>query len=343
MVDFPKMSTVNELAVSGAFVITKHWRLTFSSSPPNAPFPRVADTYAWENTRARAIAHSGADYWSAVAQKVCIPSFATLLPEDRINGLFLNVRDAEYEYHDPVTQRVKMGCTDDSCTNCKGEYPMAIASCNTSVTCQVRVGVRGVRFECKAKGAVRRVVSLLFGFGLGSCFRAHSPLSKSHVIGPWKQMLSPGRCFACSGGLSAKPLEGFEIHPGPPAPDPYRCAPCSQGICFRLRAPHTRTHAHAHERNDCSESLEFLDRRPGVCVDICVRINIPVCVDVCVQRRQTTSTPTPIAGRDRGAEAAAEICQRGQSSFGQDWHAALVIRKTRLQQRICPPPAPVFP
>ena len=157
MVDFPKMSTVNELAVSGAFVITKHWRLTFSSSPPNAPFPRVADTYAWENTRARAIAHSGADYWSAVAQKVCIPSFATLLPEDRINGLFLNVRDAEYEYHDPVTQRVKMGCTDDSCTNCKGEYPMAIASCNTSVTCQVRVGVRGVRFECKAKGAVRRV------------------------------------------------------------------------------------------------------------------------------------------------------------------------------------------
>jgi len=39
---------------------------------------------------------------------VCIPSFATLLPADRANGLILNVRDAECEYHDPVTQRVKM-------------------------------------------------------------------------------------------------------------------------------------------------------------------------------------------------------------------------------------------
>ena len=62
------------------------------------------------------------DYGLWSRKKVCIPSFATLLPADRANGLLLNVRDAECEYHDPVTQRVKMGCTDDSCTNCKGEY-----------------------------------------------------------------------------------------------------------------------------------------------------------------------------------------------------------------------------
>ena len=64
--------------------------------------------------------HRTTGLWSR--KKVCIPSFATLLPADRANGLLLNVRDAECEYHDPVTQRVKMGCTDDSCTNCKGEY-----------------------------------------------------------------------------------------------------------------------------------------------------------------------------------------------------------------------------
>jgi len=72
---------------------------------------------------------------------------------DRANALFLNVRDAECEYHDPVTQRVKMGCTDDSCTNCKGEYRFL----------QHRRHMPGedesvlVRFECKAKGAGRRV------------------------------------------------------------------------------------------------------------------------------------------------------------------------------------------
>lgn len=135
MVDFPKMPTVTALSVTGAFVITKHWRLTFSSSPSMS---KVADTFAWENTRARAIAHSSPDYWSVVAQKACVPSYATLLPDDRANGQLLNIIKPQFEYHDPVTQRVKVGCHDDSCTNCTGEYPMSMATCNTSVTCQVR-------------------------------------------------------------------------------------------------------------------------------------------------------------------------------------------------------------
>ena len=107
---------------------------------------------------------------------MCIPSFATLLPADRANWLFLNVRDAECEYHDPVTQRVKMGCTDDSCTNCKGEYRFL----------QHRRHMPGedesvlVRFECKAKVQ-----------GAGSSLREFAFWVWARFLTvPWKQMLS---------------------------------------------------------------------------------------------------------------------------------------------------------
>mmetsp|Transcript_29241 Transcript_29241/g.93951 ORF Transcript_29241/g.93951 Transcript_29241/m.93951 type:complete len:380 (+) Transcript_29241:388-1527(+) len=42
------------------------------------------------------------------------------------------------------------------------------------------------------------------------------------------QVLSPGSCKVCTGGVADTKLEGFAIWPGPPAPLPYKCAPCSQ-------------------------------------------------------------------------------------------------------------------
>lgn len=129
--DFPKTTTMSENSVSGAFVIVKHWRLTISTS---ASLQIVGDTYAWENTRARAIGHSKPDYLEHFAQNTCIPSFRNLLPEDREN-----IETPEFEYHDPVTQRVKLGCHDDTCSNCTFDLPMAQHSCKDSVTCQVRV------------------------------------------------------------------------------------------------------------------------------------------------------------------------------------------------------------
>jgi hypothetical protein len=170
-------------------------------------------------------------------------------------------------------------------------------------------------------------------------------------------MLSPGRCFACSGGLSAKPLEGFEIHPGPPAPAAYRCTPCSQGMCVALCALHgyTRTHTHVSTLTVTCTRLRRFDGScqqilimhlclpPFLCRCLCpCSMNVSDCVGVCKQRRQITSTPTPSVGQDRGAVAAAWICQLGQSSFGPDWHVACVIKKTLLQLRICPP-SPLHP
>uniref|UniRef100_A0A7S0EYN5 Uncharacterized protein n=1 Tax=Hanusia phi TaxID=3032 RepID=A0A7S0EYN5_9CRYP len=42
------------------------------------------------------------------------------------------------------------------------------------------------------------------------------------------QVLSPGSCRVCTGGVADTKLEGFAVWPGPPAPQPYKCAPCSQ-------------------------------------------------------------------------------------------------------------------
>lgn len=96
--------------------------------------------------------------------------------------------------------------------------------------------------------------------------------------------------------------------------------PASHARCFH-QAGALRAQAACQRSRSRASKFILAPRRP-------IHIDVPRAR----KRRQTTSTPTPIAGRDRGAEAAAEICQRGQSSFGQDWHAALVIRKTRLQQ-----------
>jgi hypothetical protein len=126
---FPRGTTISEDSASGGFVIVKHWRLTISTS---ASLEIVGDTYAWENTRARAIGHSRPDYIEHFAQQTCIPSFKNLLPEEREN-----VEMQEFEYHDPVTQRVKLGCSDDTCSSCMFDVPMAEHSCKDSVTCQV--------------------------------------------------------------------------------------------------------------------------------------------------------------------------------------------------------------
>ena len=131
-VSYPRLSTVDNESISGAFVINKHWKLA------------VGDNQTWEETRARAIAHNQPDYYEAFAQRVCIPSFKFLLPDDSgfkilnypFNGRLLV---AGFEYHDPVTQRVKVGCKDDKCSDCTAEKPMAQLSCSDSVTCQVLV------------------------------------------------------------------------------------------------------------------------------------------------------------------------------------------------------------
>jgi len=126
---FPRTTTISDESVSGAYIIVKHWRLTVSTS---ASLQTVGDTYAWENTRARAIGHSKPDFLEFFAQNTCIPSFKNLLPEDREN-----IEMPEFEYYDPVTQRVKLGCSDDSCSDCTIEVTMAEHLCKDSVTCQV--------------------------------------------------------------------------------------------------------------------------------------------------------------------------------------------------------------
>jgi len=61
------MTTITDESVAGAFILTKHWKLTFSTA---ASMQQVGDSYAWENTRARATGHSAADLWVHTFPKV---------------------------------------------------------------------------------------------------------------------------------------------------------------------------------------------------------------------------------------------------------------------------------
>ena len=88
--EIPRTTTDSTRSVSGAFSVVKHWRLTDSTdmvqlqkwladSTDTVQLPKVADTYAWENTRARAIAHGAWDYAEFFASRTCIPSFTVRL------------------------------------------------------------------------------------------------------------------------------------------------------------------------------------------------------------------------------------------------------------------------
>ena len=88
--EIPRTTTDSTRSVSGAFSVVKHWRLTDSTdmvqlqkwltdSTDMVQLPKVADTYAWENTRARAIAHGEWDYAEFFASRTCIPSFTVRL------------------------------------------------------------------------------------------------------------------------------------------------------------------------------------------------------------------------------------------------------------------------
>eukprot|EP00286_Rhodomonas_abbreviata_P000419 CAMPEP_0181291280 /NCGR_PEP_ID=MMETSP1101-20121128/1881_1 /TAXON_ID=46948 /ORGANISM="Rhodomonas abbreviata, Strain Caron Lab Isolate" /LENGTH=161 /DNA_ID=CAMNT_0023395657 /DNA_START=1093 /DNA_END=1575 /DNA_ORIENTATION=- len=86
------------------------------------------------------------------------------------------------------------------------------------------------------------------------------------------QLLSPGRCFVCSGGLNLADLAvaGFVAWPGPPAPNPGFCQPCSY-------APDN----YLYSLSECRPGLGCGDCKPGMACGACGEKDspLPACGD----------------------------------------------------------------
>ena len=61
-----------------------------------------------------------------------------------------------------------------------------------------------------------------------NCTKAARPMARDICLeGLTCQILAPGRCLVCTGGLAGDDVPGFKTWAGPPSPNPYYCQPCS--------------------------------------------------------------------------------------------------------------------
>mmetsp|Transcript_46564 Transcript_46564/g.110325 ORF Transcript_46564/g.110325 Transcript_46564/m.110325 type:complete len:399 (+) Transcript_46564:146-1342(+) len=82
------------------------------------------------------------------------------------------------------------------------------------------------------------------------------------------QLLAPGRCFVCSGNLDGAGMEriqGFVAWPGPPAPEPNTCQPCSS-------APDN----YLYQDSECSVGVGCGDCKPGMACGACGQKDAPL-------------------------------------------------------------------
>ena len=122
---------------------------------------------------------------------------------------------------DPVRLRIRRNCTDPLCRNCS-ESVYVSAECAPALSCQVRMS-----------GPPGQPMGTICVGGAGAWGQ------KREVDGArlGVQVLAPGRCLVCTGGLASLPIQGFSTWPGPPAPpavpDAFQapgellCQPCS--------------------------------------------------------------------------------------------------------------------